>query len=247
MAPAVSVVGPTVPPDTEFVCLNTVPSSRMPASAVYVVSFAAMVILSFVASGVMVTLLPAASVNVSVFVSAATVTSPTFTFENAFWLTSAPVAMPSSFVLSAADMTPSWDCDADWMVFLVAVITPLASCDMVAIAVMVVPDADGSETAVCLVLRSPRSTNFFNVGVSVLPLSFTAWIAVYALSSANCTSESMSDAGIPPLGLEYLPFARSYALFTELGVAAVVVLVDEVEFSSCTSPFCDVVPDWISE
>ena len=69
-------------------------------------SAAAMVTLSFVVSGVSVTLLPATSSKVSVFVSAATVVDPTLTFENAFWLTSAPAAMPLSLVLSAAVMRP---------------------------------------------------------------------------------------------------------------------------------------------
>ena len=41
---------------------------------------------------------------------------------------------------------------ADWMVFFVAVISPFAFCEIVAMAVSVVPLAVGSLTAVCLIL-----------------------------------------------------------------------------------------------
>ena len=65
------------------------------------------VTLSLAASGVNVIALLEASSRVSAFESAATVVLPTFTLLNAFWLTSAPAAMPSSFVLSAALIAPS--------------------------------------------------------------------------------------------------------------------------------------------
>ena len=51
------------------------------------VSVAEIVILSFVASGVIVTLDPATRVKVSVALSAETVVEPTVTLLNAFWLT----------------------------------------------------------------------------------------------------------------------------------------------------------------
>ena len=53
----------------------------------YVVSLEEIVILSFVASGVIVTFDPATSVNVSVAESAETVVEPMVTLLNAFWLT----------------------------------------------------------------------------------------------------------------------------------------------------------------
>jgi len=66
------------------------------------VSVAAIVIVSVVAFVVMLTLEPAAKVNVSVLPPAATVVCPeTATFEKAFWLTSAPVAIPFNLVRSA--------------------------------------------------------------------------------------------------------------------------------------------------
>ena len=67
------------------------PDSDRPSPAEYVVSVSIeeMVILPFVASGVIVTLEPATIVSVSVTVSAATVVSPTFTLLNAFWFFSA--------------------------------------------------------------------------------------------------------------------------------------------------------------
>ena len=54
----------------------------------------------FVVSGVTVTLEPA-RVKLSVFEPALIVVFPTVTLLNAFWLTSAPAAIPSNFVLSS--------------------------------------------------------------------------------------------------------------------------------------------------
>ena len=51
------------------------------------VSVAEIVILSFVASGVIVTFAPAAIVKVSVALSAAIVVEPIVTLEKAFWFT----------------------------------------------------------------------------------------------------------------------------------------------------------------
>ena len=76
-------------------------------AAAYVVSLAAMVSLSFAASGVRVTLVPATKVSVSVFVSAAMVVEPTRILPKAFWFTSAPTAMPSSLPLSPFAIRPS--------------------------------------------------------------------------------------------------------------------------------------------
>ena len=62
-----------------------------------------------------------AKVNVSVLESAAIVVDPTTTLENAFWFTSAPVAIPSSFFLSAADSNPFVDWVATPYVVLLSV------------------------------------------------------------------------------------------------------------------------------
>ena len=58
-------------------------------------------ILSLVASGVKVILVPATKVRVSVLLSAAIVVEPTTTLPKAFWLTSAPEAIPANLFFSA--------------------------------------------------------------------------------------------------------------------------------------------------
>ena len=55
---------------------------------------------------------PAVRVKVSVLLSAAIVVLPTTTLLNAFWLTSAPPAMPFNLDLSDADISPADDVDA---------------------------------------------------------------------------------------------------------------------------------------
>ena len=60
------------------------------------------VTLSLAASGVTVMGPDAAISSVSVLESASTSVFPTLTFENAFWLTSAPAAMPASLFFSAS-------------------------------------------------------------------------------------------------------------------------------------------------
>ena len=71
-----------------------------------------MVILSLVALGVRVMFDPAVRVKVSVLLSATIVVLPTTTLLNAFWLTSAPSAMPFNLDLSDADISPADDVDA---------------------------------------------------------------------------------------------------------------------------------------
>jgi len=75
---------PAVPAVTAFVCWKVVPLNLIPVFAEYVVSVAAIVTLSLVASGVIVILLPATNSIVSVVVSAAIVVLPTFTLLKAF-------------------------------------------------------------------------------------------------------------------------------------------------------------------
>ena len=63
------------------------------------------VTLSFVASGLIVTLEPT-NVRESDLVSAATVVVPTTTLAKAFWFTSAPLAIPSNLLLSELLINP---------------------------------------------------------------------------------------------------------------------------------------------
>ena len=71
------------------VTLLYVPAVTPELGCVYTVSVAEIVILSFVASGVIVTFVPATNVSVSVAVSAEIVVLPTVTLLNAFWFFSA--------------------------------------------------------------------------------------------------------------------------------------------------------------
>ena len=78
----------------------------------YVVSVAAIEKLSEFAVGVRVMFEPAVIVSVSVLLSAERLVDPTLTVLNAFWLTSAPEAIPSSFDLSVVLIRPAAVVDA---------------------------------------------------------------------------------------------------------------------------------------
>ena len=129
---------------------------------------------------------------------------------------------------AASSASESTALDRD-TVFLVGVITPLVSWDMVSMKEIVFPLAVGSETAACLVLKSE----------AFLP------------ESVRFPSESR-PAKLPAVALETLsaflperPSTESMTSFTAFEVAATVSESESVADDSCTTPFCAVVPSCI--